>query len=527
MSLANVVYVDVNSANQSELIFPSSSTTMFFQNNFFLQGSGNAFFDTSFVHEVLTSASVLNFWGKTSGKTYTNAWQSTYDSVTNKFSFETITNVSTTQLGDLQLWNNRSQLFIAEDPATTVTFDSPESVGQIIANILNGPTDQTGGASFTCPCQNTEFDAHCSWAAWGVIAQQIQLTLTKNLETFMAPCMNPGNTMVVNEGVGSLFNVAAQIKRIRNLNRVRFRTVQAIPKPCNNSLLYSLAAYTCGDGEKDFCPSFDPNTFSSCSTSISTRLGLDFSIQASVLGINVLDSTRLCDNLQPPSQGISCPGEADQCLEVYLPLMIVNATMEVPVYYASNSFQDAECELINPGSNTKAYRHRFESASFSMGLALSEKPVILYPTNTLLVPDEYKPFIETAIMDAANTVLKSSLDLQISEAFAPFFQEAFAAAPLFDDLKTCINMSQTAFTFPCPAGSIVVPPPQCDPCDFCCICLVGGDCGEKCMQRCGCVNTFCTAVDRVAYPIWWRLVLAFAILLVVLIVVFSFFVRGL
>lgn len=529
MSYANVVFVDLNSANVSSLTWPLGSNTMYYQENNTLAAENNGFFVTNSVNQVLNSATALGFWGRTTpnSTSYSVAWQSTFNSVTNQYSFQSVS-ANTTVLGDLQLYNQRSQLFLASTSPTSVTFKDISSVGQAIVNILNGPTSvkNENYPSFSCPCQNASNDAWCSLGAWNFIAQQINLTLTNKVQSFMAPCMNPGNTMFVNEGVGSIFNVTAQIKRIRNLDRIQFRTVQATPKPCNQSVLFSFAAVTCGQTVKDECPSFQATTFTSCSSAVDTRLGLDFSIQATILGTNVLDSSRLCDNLAPIGQGIHCPLQNNQCLEVYLPLMLVNMTVEVPVVYASSTAWDSFCKTVSGNTFTKAYYPRFNQASISMSLALSEKPVILYPTNTVLIPEQYKTFIETTVMDAANTVLKNSLDEQLTNAFSPFFQDSFVLAPLLDALPQCVNFSQTQIFMACPTTEIVVPPTQCDPCDFCCICYTGGDCGEKCRQECGCVNTFCTAVDRIAYPIWWKIVLILTILLVILIILIGGFMRG-
>jgi hypothetical protein len=526
------MYVDVNSSNVSALVWPFSSTAMFFQDNetLDLTPGTNAFLNTSYVHEVLSTASDNGFWGKAPVSTtnYNLAWESTVNTTTGEFSFVPV-NVSQTQLQDLQLYNSRSQLFMASTSPNTATFDNIESVGQFIVNVLNGPVfKEQNLPSYTCPCQNEASSAaHCSWGAWNFIAQQINLTLTNKVQSLMAPCMNPGNTMFVNEGVGSIFNVTAQIKRIRNLDRIRFRTVNATPKSCENSVLYSFAAVTCGELERDECPSADPqNTITGCSAGVLTKLGLDFSIQATILGTNVLDSSRLCDNLTPILAGEHCPLEGGQCLEVFLPLMLVNMTLEVPVVYGGSEPLDTYCASKSQNSLTKGYFPRFDLASISMGLALSEKPIIQYPTSTNIIPDEYRTFIETTVMDAANSVFRNSLDQQFTEAFSPFFQKAFGPAPLLDILPQCVNLEQPSIVMACPPNEIVLPPVQCDPCDFCCICFTGGDCGEKCTQRCGCVNTFCQAVDRIAYPIWWKLVIVIFILMVVLMVLFGGFIRG-
>ena len=522
MSVAPVVFVDIQSSNFSSMTWPSLSTPMFYQDNESLLGSNQAFLTTNMTSEVLVSITETGFFGKgTPAIPYSRAWQSVMNSQTGTFTMQSVP--LTTTLGSLSFYNSRSQLF-ASTQESIAAFQEPWSFGQFIVNVLNGPSNVPTNSqypSFTCPCQNADSsNAQCSVGAWNFLAQQINLTLTNKVSSYMAPCMNPGNTMIVNEGVGSLFNVSAQIKRIRNLDRIRFRAVSATPKPCNNSILYQFAAVTCGETERDECPSKPL----SCTSPINTRLGLDFSIQATVLGTNVLDSSRLCDNLDPIGAMEHCPLQAGQCLEVFLPLMLVNMTLEVPLSYTSNTIYDDYCKLYN--SSNSAFIGKFENASFSMGLAMSEKPIILYPTQTVLIPPQYKTFIETAVMDAANTVLKGSLDSQITNAFTPFFQNAFKLAPLMDVIPICANFSQSVLQMACPSSEFIVPPVTCDPCDFCCICYTGGDCGEKCLQRCPCVNSFCTAVDRIIYPIWWKIVIVIFILVVFVMFAMGGFMRG-
>lgn len=495
---------------------------MLYQDNESLLGSSQSFLTTNKTSEVLESITVNGFFGRgTPSIPYTQAWQSVMNSQTGTFTMQRVS-LSTT-LGSLSFYSSRSQLFVSTQESIGA-FQEPESFGQFLVNVLNGPTNVPSDPqypSFTCPCQNDDSaNAQCAVGAWNFIAQQINLQLSDKVSSYMAPCLNPGNTMFVNEGVGSIFNVSAQIKRIRNLDRIRFRTVEATPKPCNNSILYQFAAVTCGQNERDECPSKP----TSCSAPISTRLGLDFSIQATVLGTNVLDSSRLCDNLDPIGAMQHCPLQSGQCLEVFLPLMLINMTLEVPLSYTKNTIYDDYCKLYN--TSNSAFIGQFQYASFSMGVAMSEKPIILYPTQTTLIPPQYKTFIETAVMDAANTVLKGSLDTQLTNAFTPFFQNAFKLAPLMDVIPICANFSQSTLNMACPATEFVVPPVTCNPCDFCCLCYTGGDCGEKCLQNCPCVNNFCTAVDRVIYPIWWKLVIVISILIVFLMFVIGGFMRG-
>jgi hypothetical protein len=523
MSVAPITFVNLDSVNVSSLTWPLGSGTMFYQDNESLLGSNREFYTTNTVQQVVFSVSENDFFGRSPPNVeYTRAWESLY-LPSGSFSFRPVSTSVT--LGSLSLYNSHTQLFMA---SSQTIFNNKESLGQLIVNLLNGPTNNPGNGfpSFTCPCQNESSDnAYCAMGAWNFIAHQIILTLTDKVSSYMSPCMNPGNTMFINEGVGSIFNVSAQVKRIRNLDRVRFRTVNATPKPCNNSVLFQLAAVTCGETERDLCPF---NSVS-CSRAINTRLGIDFSIQATVLGTNILSSSRLCDNLDPIGANQNCPLEGGQCLEVFLPLMLVNSTLEVPVEpvpatYFSSSFNTL---CAAQGSSLSAYIGRFDKSSFSFGLAMSEKPIILYPTeSSIIIPDQFKTFVETAIMDAANTVLRNNLDEQLTNAFSPFFQKSFWIAPLMDLLPVCLNFSQTQVTMDCPSTAIVVPPSVCDPCDFCCICYTGGDCGEKCRQRCGCVNTFCAAVDRIEYPIWWKLVVIIFILLAVVMVVLGGFMRG-
>jgi len=521
MSVAPITFVNLDSVNVSSLTWPAGTGTMFYQDNDSLLGSNEEFYTTNSVQQVVFSVTENDFFGRSPPNVeYTRAWQSLY-LPSGSFTFRSVpTNVT---LGDLPLYQSHTQLVVA---SSNTVFNNKESLGQLVVNLLNGPANNpdNGFPSFTCPCQNASSQAYCAMGAWNFVAQQINLTLTSKVSSLMAPCMNPGNTMFISEGVGGLFNVTAQIKRIRNLDRIRFRTVEATPKPCNNSVLFQLAALTCGETEEDLCPFKSV----SCSGEINTRLGLDFSIQATVLGTNILSSSRLCDNLDPIGANRNCPLQGGQCLEVFLPLMLVNATLEVPMRSLSSSISqdvfDLLCEAQGP--SLSAYIGNFDQASFTFGLAMSEKPIILYPTDTVLIPDEYKTFIETAIMDAANTVLRNNLDAQITNAFSPFFQKSFWISPLLNEVPVCLNFSETFLVMDCPANAIVVPPATCDPCDFCCICYTGGDCGEKCRQRCACVNSFCTAVDRIEYPIWWKIVVFIFVLLGFVMLVGGGFMRG-
>lgn len=525
MASAPVVFVDLNSANVSSVTWPLGSVTMIYADNFYQLGQGQGFLTTDTTQDVLDSLTANQFFSKSGPYLlpYSQAWQTVLDSVSQTFSVQPVS--LTTQLGALSQFNARSQLFVSTAPPDNA-FQTKESWGQFFVNVLNGPTIKEGGyPSYTCPCQNADGSSWCSLGAWNFLAQQIDLTLTNKVSTFMAPCMNPGNTMFVSEGVGNLFNVTAQIKRIRNLDRVGFKLVTATPKPCNNSVLFQLAAVTCGENEVDVCPSQVPNQVNSCTNPINTRLGLDFSIQATILGTNVLDSSRLCDNLDPIGAGIHCPLEGTQCLEVWLPLMLVNVQLEVPVTPA-DPFADLYCQVFDP--STAAYFGDFLRSSFSMGLAMSEKPVIVYPTvsGVPVIPDEYKTFIETAVMEAGNTVLRENLSEQLTNAFAPFFQQTLFLDKLLDVVPVCLNFSQTTLEMACPSQGFVIPPPVCDPCDFCCICYTGGDCGEKCLQRCPCVNNFCQSVDRIIYPIWWKLVAYFLIAVAVILLIAGAYVRG-
>lgn len=526
MSVAPLTFVNLDSVNVSSLTWPLGSSTIFYQDNDSLLGSNEEFYTTNSVQQVVFSVSQNNFFGRSPPNVqYTRAWQSEY-LPSGSFTFRSVSTSVT--LGNLSLFNSHTQLFVA---SSATIFNNKESLGQMVVNLLNGPANNpdNGYPSYTCPCQNeSDTQAYCALGAWNFIAHQIILTLTNKVSSYMSPCMNPGNTMYVNEGVGNIFNVTAQIKRIRNLDRVRFRTLNATPKPCANSVLFQLAAVTCGQDERDSCP-FKTNS-SSCSTAINTRLGLDFSIQATVLGTNLLSSSRLCDNLDPIGANQSCPLQGGQCLEVFLPLMLVNATLEVPVEPVPSNTPIASTTFNGlcaaQGSSLSAYIGRFDKSSFSFGLAMSEKPIILYPTDSFVIPPNFRTFVETAVMDAANTVFRNNLDQQLTDAFSPYFQKAFWIAPLMDLIPVCLNFSQTQLTMPCPSTEIVVPPSTCDPCDFCCLCYTGGDCGEKCRQRCGCVNTFCAAVDRIEYPIWWKLVIFIFILLGVVMLVGGGFMRG-
>lgn len=533
MSVSPVTFVDIVSANVSSLTWsPRDSKPMFYESNLTLLGSSQEFYSTNTTQQVLLSVTANDFFGRSPPNiVYTQAWQSVY-TPSGTFTFRSVS--TNTMLGQLELYNNQSQLFLAPASGSN-TLNNKESLAQFLVNVLNGPSRDPGGgfSSWTCPCQNADIqNAYCALGAWNFIARQIDLTLSNKLTTPMSPCMDPANTMFVSEGIGNIFNITAQIKRIRNLDRVFFRSVEATPKPCNGTVLFQLAALTCGELERDECPFYDSTTVTSCTTGINTRFGLDFSIQATVLGTNLVSSTRLCDNLSAVQKNTDCPLEGGQCMEVFLPLMLVNATLEVPVEPVPSTLpilsatSNAVCQLNSPGASLTSYLCHFERASFSMGLAMSEKPVILYPTETVIIPPDYRSFIETAVMDAANTVLRNNLGSQLTNAFSPFFQRAFAIAPLMDFVPVCLNMSQTTPFMDCPPNTIVVPPTTCDPCDECCLCMTGGDCGEKCRQRCACVNTFCAAVDRIEYPIWWKLVVVIFVLLAVVMVVGGGFMRG-
>lgn len=523
--LAPIVFVSFPSLNSASVQWPSTNEPPLTVANQDIIGVNTSFTLADTVQTVFDVASRTNFFGVSSqsGIDYNRMFKSTFNSVTNKYGFQLV--ASSTTLGaavETTVPGGSNQFWISSAGLSGVMADL-NVLNQTIVATLNGPKDSQGSL-YDCPCSNEDQQFNfCGLGAWNFLTRLINIEMPDKTRTWLAPCCDPGKTMVVEGGLGNFVKATVQVKRIRNFDRLRFRSVNAQVKPCNKSLLFTINAET--------CPAITTDNFSS---TVFTKLGLDFSVQASVLGTNVFDTgKRFCDALPSVTQFQTCSNASAQCLEVFVPSALVNMQLEVPVQeYAGPTAMstvtkadlDFWCGLFNSGK--KGYTTKFGDSTLTMDFALLDKPTINFPGPTI-INEDLKFVIETAIMQAANTSLRSVLSKQVSDQLAPFLIDALEIGQVVDGIPLCLNFSQTFDSMTCVANSVPTPPGQCNPCDFCCLCLAGGDCGEKCLQNCPCVIPFCTQVDRIFDPFYWIIFGVIVILIVFFMLVGGGFLRGL
>lgn len=372
---------------------------------------------------------------------------------------------------------NEKPLF-GDDP------DHPfDSLAGLLALILNGGSK---GEGYDCPCNNaTVTEDFCNASMWSVITKTTDFPLD-GATTRLAPCMDPGKEMVVFGGIEPYASATAQVKRIRNLDRIKFFTgsVKYKVKSCSKSVVFRLQGQTCGVSDYD------------SRTETDTALTVDLSVQLTVLGTSILNNA--CDSIPPAEPLVQC-NENVGCLTIKVPATFLTVTFEVPLKDDENPLNTPICNLLNPPPASQSVTLDWGKATLKMDFSMTEKPVI----SGVVVNDEYLRMLEIAIMQATNTSMRSVLDTLLMEKLGPKLAEFFkTAGALTQWITSCVRFPEVS-KIECIADQTpVIPEGGCDPCDDCCLCATGGLCTEKCLQLCPCTTKFCSDVNRIFTPIW-------------------------
>ncbi len=358
-------------------------------------------------------------------------------------------------------------------------FDGPQTIMNLIVSILNGGISDNNG----CPCQGTQCTSSIPLVGslWTNLMRTIQYD-----GSYVAPCFDSGSLASFTGGVSGL-QVSAQVRRVRNLDKIHFVSGSQTGKTCTNSIVMTLIGTSC------------PSTTSW--GGIPTQISLDISAQVDILGQPVFNLG--CTHLPPIEEGIDCPSTLGNCLTVFLPSIKIYMAMELPLTTLLPN--DSTCTL--PAK--KYTNYDFKNAKITLDFALLDVPTFDLPVGLFLSPDRIQ-FLQTAILDISTTSLRKVIVQMVQDKIGPIISELFQDIVL--DINPCVSFDITP-TMDC--SIVPTPPIHCNPCDFCCLCLTGGDCSDKC-QNCPCVKPYCTTPTQLySIPIYFILLGLFIVIITI------------
>jgi hypothetical protein len=352
---------------------------------------------------------------------------------------------------------------------------TPDQISDYLVFFLNG----WASAITRCPCYNDSIDDPLQCVGtqsgiWGTIMRSYEADLGGGVNSYLAPCLNPGNTMQISTGVSPFFNVTAQVIRIRNLDRIQFTRVSSALKSCTKTMVITLIGITCpGDGD-DY--------------GVKTPFGIDVSMQASVLGENLFaNDPKLCDNVAPSEKDQDCPNSPG-CVEVFLPASYLQMSIEL-------NLQDGFDYSCAPPKLNK--RLKLDTANIQMNFNFTNTPDIQLAG----INEDFLLQIETAMLQLSNTSMKSVINNLLVQKITPFLDQFLQSIRFLEIVSFCAEFPVPVI-MECGIGPPDLPE-KCDLCDDCCLCVTQGDCGEKCRQNCPCVLPFCAGTQRTINSLWW------------------------
>ena len=442
--------------------------------------------------------------------------------------FTSIKNYPTTLLQAVHAYFQESEI-IALYARPKALWSTDKGTSDLLCLLLNGSPLAAG---VTCPCnipvpsfdvhKNCGIDNTSQAGLWGNILRTLMLDVG-GVSTPMAPCMDPGNSIIFSVGAKPFFEATVQVRRVRNLDKVTFKSVSYIGKPCSKTVVFNIVGTTCGITDAWGIPGSAPAS--------SSVLTLDFSAQVNVLNQNVVSLE--CTSLPPVSLGTVCETNALNCLVVRMPSCKIFLTLEVPVSeeitdcgttYASeilNNFACAACKLLG---NHPYRRLDFSKLTLGLDFQLQDEPDILgADILSLLTPDQFG-LLKTAILQASNTQLRTLISKLVVEKLEPIMRDFLASIDISSGAPLCIEFSKQP-TMDCSVMP-VIPIGGCNPCDLCCQCVSGGDCTPKCTQQCPCIVPFCAASNRIVPTIWSFLLKVYIAIVILCMILGTFFIRG-
>ena len=407
-------------------------------------------------------------------------------------------------------------------------YPSLNLIASLIQPIINGGFTNFNGTTFlsvsTCPCKvPSELQAYdqenntCVYGLYQQSADNSSYTFPLgskpfNTRTTLGQCMATGNAMQYEGGTKPIFYGNAQVIRLGNLDKIRFSTVSAFTKKCNSSVVFSFIG--------DSCEPTDSITVNGITHN--TAITAYMSAQVQING-QTLPSITCPQALFPSDTTDWCPNDEavnSSCLKVLMPDTRMYLTVEVPVTEIKASISCLESIsgtfpfVLNNFDYKPLYQLNFAKSDIKLDLYFNGAPVIEYPGLSTELVDMLTSLVSVAL----NTNLRETISNFIQADLTTFLQPAFGLINTInnDQIGTCFSFTDAPL-INCSANTIpIIPPTGCNACDECCLCIQAGDCGQKCIQRCPCIATFCNAVERWIDPLWFFL--AGAIVIIVLIV---------
>lgn len=439
-----------------------------------------------------------------------------------------------------------------------IAFPSPNLYAQLLMDVLNGGSSDNGytNSVSACPCHvpNPKISAELltpgdqdSFCRFGLLqlAMNIINIPVGGVNTYIAPCMNPGNALTFSGGVDPFFYGNVQLKRISNLDRLRFYTCTARPKKCNKTVAFSFIAESCGTDEY-----ITGTTSFGTPVNHPTAISAFMSAQITLFGQPLRPSLSCFDSVFPSELASFdwCPtpdSVDDFCFVVTFPDTQLFLTLEIPVIendaygfpvscvesLSAACFHDIPIISGKPYPRYGCLESRtnwsfdFEKLQVGIDFTFNGAPVI---HQSGLIPPEFAEQLAALTMQVMNGKMRETIDGILSDKLEQFLAPVAGTLAQFthNSASTCFDFKAVE-NISCSSNVIpFIPPEGCDPCDFCCTCLTAGDCSEKCRANCACVVQFCTAVSRGISPLY--VVLFFLGLLIVIAVaaVAMFGIRG-
>jgi len=428
-------------------------------------------------------------------------------------------------------------------------YPSLQLSGEIIQSIVNGGfteffpllnTSLTFYSVSSCPCrvpQKLIPDFQSNTCVYGLY-QQAADTYYFNVgskpfetRTTLGQCMATGNSMNFEGGTKPLFYGNAQVMRVANLDKIRFSTLSSHPKSCNQSVVFTMIGDSC----------FPTDSISDNGQWHQTAITAYMSAQVQLAGQTMATLSSCPNSLFSTNTKNWCDTEPIlqdiECIKVLLPDTRLYLTVEVPVKEVAPSILCLESvtfnsvpiatSLVTHTDYKPLYQFNFGKCTISVDLFFNGSPVI---ENVFINYDaELRDMLTSLVSVALNTNLRTTISDIIKNDLEAFLNPAFQFLDTInqDQIGTCFTFS-TPQPISCGPNQIpIIPPSGCDPCDFCCLCVQAGDCGQKCTQRCACIQPFCNAVERWIDPLWFFLVGALIILILVVLGVLLSSSRGL
>ena len=412
-------------------------------------------------------------------------------------------------------------------------------IAQLIQPIINGGFTNYNGKTLlsvsTCPCKVPDdllsYDMEtnvCNYGLYQQSADNGSFTFPLGSKPFttrttLGQCMATGNSMQYEGGTKPIFYGNAQIIRLGNLDKIRFSTVSAFSKKCNSSVVFSFIG--------DSCEPTDSITVNGITHN--TAITAYMSAQVQINGQS-LPSLTCPQALFPADTTQWCPNDDivnESCLKVLLPDTRMYLTVEVPVTEIKasvsclESVSDSFPFVVNNFDYKPLYQLNFAETDVKLDLYFNGAPIIEYPG----LSNELVDMLTSLVSVALNTNLRETISSFIQADLQDFLQPAFGLINTInnDQIGVCFSFTDPPL-INCATNTIpIIPATGCNACDLCCQCVQAGDCGQKCIQRCPCVATFCNAVERYIDPLWFFLAGAIVIIAVLVTIILFGASRGL